>query len=255
MKERIRLSAVSYLNTLPFVYALKKFEKELPGLDVSLDIPAVCGKKVTENKADIGFVPVATIPLIKDAKIISNYCIGAVGEVYSVLLVGKSPLSKIKRIMLDYQSRTSVNLTRVLAKNYWHISPEFIRAEPGFEKSIDKETAIVLIGDRTFDLKREDYIIYDLSEEWQKFTQLPFAFACWVSNKELSRDFLRRFEKVLHYGVNHVADAVDWYEDKLTIDKAMAIKYLTEYISYPFDATKKKALAQFLKFLKPLNIF
>ena len=72
----IKMSIVSYSNTIPFLYGLNKwyFNNEI---NVSLDDPSTCAKKLISNKVDIGLIPVVSIKMIKDPKIISNYCIGA----------------------------------------------------------------------------------------------------------------------------------------------------------------------------------
>ncbi|MEI9959254.1 MAG: MqnA/MqnD/SBP family protein [Ferruginibacter sp.] len=50
-------------------------------------------------------------------------------------------MKEIKTVLLDYQSRTSVALLKILLKEYWNISPELIAAEKGFEQTIGGTTA------------------------------------------------------------------------------------------------------------------
>src|SRR6185369_11597556 len=113
--------------------------------------------------------------------IISDYCIGADGDVGSVLLLSDVPMSEIKNVLLDYQSRTSVTLAQVLADKYWRIKPRWTDAKENYERDIKGTTAGVVIGDRTFALKNKFKYTYDLSGEWKIFTGLPFVFACWVA--------------------------------------------------------------------------
>src|ERR1043165_5988838 len=109
----IRVSAVNYLNSKPFIFGLQNSDI-INEIDLQLDIPSVCADKLEENKVDIGLVPVAILPELEEHHIISDYCIGADGEVSSVLLLSDVPLDEIKSIHLDYQSRTSVMLAQVL---------------------------------------------------------------------------------------------------------------------------------------------
>src|SRR5665213_3010681 len=97
----IRISAVSYLNTKPFLYGLEL--AHIPDVEISLDNPAECARKLIENEVDLGLVPVAIIPLLKEAHILPGFCIGADGAVESVKLYSHVPLEKIKTILLDYQ--------------------------------------------------------------------------------------------------------------------------------------------------------
>lgn len=239
--EKIRISAVSYLNSLPFVYGLSHSALKNE-CDISLDIPSVCAEKLITGKVDVGLIPVAAIPQVKNAQIISDYCIGADGEVRTVCLYSEVPLNEIKTILLDYQSRTSVMLVKILAKEYWKINPEFVNAKPGFEKKISGTTAAVVIGDRAFSLSPT--YIYDLSEEWKNFTGLPFVFACWVANKNLPAQFIADFNNALKNGLANIDKTLEEFPPTV-VNNAEAKKYLTENISYTFDAEKKKALKLF----------
>ncbi|MBA3972463.1 MAG: menaquinone biosynthesis protein, partial [Bacteroidetes bacterium] len=177
--QKIKISVVSYLNSKPFIYGLKH-SSLMDQIDLELDIPAVCAQKLKERKVDIGLVPIAILPELTEKYIISDYCIGAVGKVASVMLYSDVPLEEIKFVLLDYQSRTSVALVKVLAKKFWKIKPEWINAGVDYENKISGSMAAVIIGDRTFGLNDKYRYAYDLAEEWQKFTGLPFVFACWT---------------------------------------------------------------------------
>ncbi|MCG3165765.1 MAG: Chorismate dehydratase [Bacteroidia bacterium] len=269
--EKIRISAVSYLNSLPFVYGLSHSALKNE-CDIALDIPSVCAEKLISGKVDVGLIPVAAIPQVKNAQIISDYCIGANGKVKTVCLFSEVPLHEIKTILLDYQSRTSVMLVKILAKEYWKINPEFVNAEAGFENKIAGTTAAVVIGDRTFNLtpgpsqphppfghllqkEKESgkelfgegsrvLLAYDLAEEWKNFTGLPFVFACWVANKNLPAQFVADFNNALKNGLANIDKTLEEFPPTV-VNNAEAKKYLTENISYTFDAEKKKALELF----------
>jgi chorismate dehydratase len=251
MKDKIKISVVSYLNSKPFLYGIEH-SGILNDIDLQLDIPSVCAQKLMEGTVDIGLVPVAVIPKLKESYIISDYCIGAVGKVSSVMLYSHVPLSSIKSILLDYQSRTSVMLVRVLAQEFWKISPEWIPASTDFENNIQGTTAAVIIGDRTFGLENKYAFVYDLSQEWEKFTGLPFVFACWVANRKLPEAFVTDFNKVLKYGIEHRSQLIEELSRKSTYDTDIE-KYLTRSISYAYDNPKKRALTLFLDYVGKLK--
>ncbi len=150
MNNKIKISAVSYLNTLPFIYGLDNFEDFSKNVDLHKDIPSVCADKLINNEVDIGLIPVAEIRKLKTPFVISNYCIGAVGKVETVLLLSDVPVQEIRTIYLDYQSRTSVNLLKILIKNHWQVKLNYINATEGFEEKIEGHTAGLIIGDRAF---------------------------------------------------------------------------------------------------------
>lgn len=248
---KIKVSAVSYLNSSPFIYGLKHSEI-LDEIDLSLDIPSICAKKTVEGTVDIGLVPVAVIPELKEAYIIGDHCIGAVGKVGSVMLFSQVELKDIKNVLLDGQSRTSVVLAKILAKHYWKIEPKWIQPEKDLQSEIKDSTAGVMIGDRTFGLTDNYKYCYDLAEEWQRFTGLPFVFACWVANKQLPGDFIERFNMAIKKGVEARPELIRELrsENKYPIDVE---EYLNQSISYSFDQPKKEALKLFLHYQKAVE--
>ena len=70
--KKIKISAVSYLNTKPFVYGLVN-SALIDQIDLSLDMPSLCASKLKDDSVDIGLVPVAVIPEINGANIITDY--------------------------------------------------------------------------------------------------------------------------------------------------------------------------------------
>jgi chorismate dehydratase len=240
------VSIVNYYNTTPFLYGIKHSDF-LSHINLELDIPSVCAQKLKNKQVEIGLVPVAILPELDSYQIITDYCIGAVGKVDSVKLFSEKPLEELTHVLLDYQSKTSVTLVQVLNKHFWKKDIEFINASEGFEKQISGTTGAVIIGDRTFGLTSHPYQ-YDLAEEWQKYTDLPFVFACWVSNVPLEDKFISEFNKTLAFGVNHIEESVIERPNQALGDKAL--DYLKNKISYNLDADKRKALTKFLELMK-----
>ncbi len=236
--SKIKISIVSYSNTIPFVHGIENSGYlQSNSYELYKDTPSKCFDKIKNNEADIGIIPVATIDLLDNVKIISDFCIGAENTVQSVILASNVPLGKIKKVFLDYQSRTSNLLTQVLAKFYWEKRFDFIYSGKGYEKKIDDNTAGIIIGDRAIELQHNYKYIYDLSEEWYKFTGLPFVFACWVKNKDIPANFLSNFNKALMYGINDI--------DKITSENSGLNHYLKKNIDYFLDERKKEAMQLF----------
>ncbi len=243
--DKIKISIVSYLNTTPLVYGLENYGPIQGQIDLQKDIPSECARKLIAGEVDLGLIPVAAIPSLKEANIVSDYCIGAVGKVKSVLLLSDVPLNKIEKIYLDYHSRTSINLCKVLCRELWNLEPEFIASEAGFENKISGTTAGVIIGDRTFNLQKDYLYQFDLAEQWQVHTGLPFVFATWVSTKKLSADFIEQFNKALEFGLDQLDLSIE-HSTQTTIDKEGLKDYLIEYIDFDFDSKKREAMNLFL---------
>lgn len=249
--QKIKISVVSYLNSKPFIYGIEHSDIRSQ-ISLQLDMPSLCAQNLIDGSVDIGLIPVAVIPLLKEHYIISDYCIGAEGRVASVILYSDVPLGEITSVLLDYQSRSSVTLVKVLAENYWKISPQWTRAEAGYEQQAGGTTAAVIIGDRTFGLEGKFRYAYDLAGEWQKFTGLPFVFACWVANKKLPDDFIAAFNEALKTGLARRPELIAQLKAGNSYNTDIET-YLTKSISYDLSPAKKQALALFLDYVGKLK--
>ena len=245
LEKKYKVSIVNYTNTLPFLYGLKhSFTSN--EIEIVSDHPADCAKKLFNKETDIGLIPVSVLHSMNDYQIVTDFCIGSENKVDSVSLYSQVPLHEISTILLDYQSRTSVTLVRILCRELWKISPQFLKGEIGFENNIKGKTAGVVIGDRTFHLKNKFEYTFDLAENWRNLTNLPFVFACWVCTNKLSEEFLNKFNEALKFGVSHTAEAVNTISGSI-LSKQEYNFYLTERINYNFNTEKRAALKLFLE--------
>lgn len=246
--KKIQVGAVSYLNTKPLLWGIERSPELMQQIELVTDYPSKIAQQLLNDEIDIGLVPVAIVPQMKEYYIDSDYCIGADGDVVSVCLFSDVELDKVEKILLDYQSRTSVNLCRVLLKNYWKKDIPVEDAGPDFINRINGNTAAVLIGNRALQQRKHSKYIYDLAGEWKKFTGLPFMFAAWIANKKLPSDFIDLFNKKNAEGLKNI-DAVvagnncDYYD---------LHTYFTKNISYDVTDDKRKAMDLFLKLLQQL---
>ncbi len=243
--QRIKTVAVSYLNTKPFLYGLFKAGSS-DWLDLRLEIPSVCADQLRQGQVDLGLIPVAAIPeLGPRAQLVSDFCIGADGPVRTVCVYSHCPIEEVTHLMLDYHSRTSVELVKILLRDYWHASPQLISTKPGYEAKIEFTRAGLIIGDRTMGLAGRYPYVYDLAEAWKDMTGLPFVFAAWVSVVRLSPNFIRRFDEALRLGLDSLSELLcllpqPAYEFDLE-------QYFAQDIQYVLDDKKRKALNLFLQ--------
>jgi chorismate dehydratase len=244
---KIKVSAITYLNTKPFLYGIT--HNDLSDLiELSLDVPAVCADKLKAGTVDLGIIPVAEIPEISEAKLITDYCIACSGKVRTVVLASMVPLEKVKRIVLDYQSRTSVQLVKILARDYWRIEPEWQNGGSNYiSDDLNGTTAGVIIGDRVFEAEKQFPYLYDLGDAWKQHTGLDFVFACWVANKPLEQEFIDRFELALHDGILHIPEVIAEYQIRYPDYPFEA--YFRENIFYRLDDSKRKGMELFLSLI------
>jgi chorismate dehydratase len=240
--NKIKISAVSYTNTKPFIYGIEH-SALLDQIDLSLDIPTDCAAKLIDGQVDVGLIPVAAIPHVPHAHIIADYCIGSVGAVNSVFIFSKVPAAGIKTVRLDSHSRTSNNLAKVLLKFHFGQTVSYT-TDPQEETD-----AIVLIGDRTFGKKDEFAYAYDMGQEWMNFTSLPFVYAAWVANKPIPQSFINDFNEALSFGLSKRKDLLEELPKPVNFDLD---DYLMHKLDFELTDKKREALDLFLSYITKL---
>ena len=247
MDKRWRIGAVSYLNTRPLLLGMEQSPFK-DRIDLIKSYPAKIAQDLLEGTIDIGLVPVAIMPLLSSPQIVSKYVIGTEGEVASVALFSQVPMEQVECVYLDYQSRTSVALAKVLLTQYWKKEVAFIAATEGYIDQISGTTAGVIIGDRALaSLSRFEHV-YDLGLAWKQHTGLPFVFAAWVANKPIPAEFMEAFDAANGYGLDHLEDVIALIPASEQVYDLH--KYYTLNISYVLTPEKRAGLEQFLEALK-----
>ena len=243
--RKVRVGIVNYLNTKPLIYGLER-EPVSEMIELVGAYPARLARMLANDEIDIGLIPVAAIPELPSYHIVGNYCIGTEGEIASVCLFSEVPMSQVKKVYLDYQSRSSVALLKWLMKESWGIDPEIVEArDEAYREEIKGTTAGLVIGDRALEQRKISTFIYDLGSEWRSITGLPFVFAAWVSVKPLPDSFVEVFDRANAMGLAHIEEIVantpfDLYDLK---------KYYTLHLSYQLDERKRAGMAKFLQLI------
>lgn len=243
--RKIKVAAVSYLNTKPLLYGIEQ-KPFIDLIELSLQYPSIIARQLKENTVDIGLVPVAAIPSIPNAAIISDYGIGADGKVASVSLFSKVPLEEVDTVYLDYQSRTSVKLAKTLLKHYWKKEISYEQAPENYIELIGENRAGVIIGDRALIQNKNFPFIYDLAEHWKNFTGLPFTFAAWVTNKELPKKFIAQFNEANAIGLSHLDEIIQNNPFPLYDLR----RYYTENINFKLKEQHVIGMNLFLDYIK-----
>lgn len=239
--NKVKISAVSYTNTFPFLYGIRN-SSIVDQIDLSVDYPSACAQKVISGEVDLGIIPVGALLDLPTYYIITDYCIGTLGAVDSVFIFSEKPIGEIKSLRLDHQSRSSNALARVLLKYHWKQDVQIVT-----EGEAD---AYVLIGDRTFGKKDTVPYVYDLGYYWKEFTGLPFAFAVWVANKPLDPTFIADFNAALKIGVSNPRVVLPEIPANPKFDFDY---YLTSSLDYQLTTAKRQAIDKFLSLVKTLD--
>lgn len=241
--KRVKIAAISYLNSVPFVYGIKHADYNLC-VDLLLRKPQECLTLFESKECDIAIVSLASTIGKSDVNIVTDYSISSSGDVRTVKLLSNSHISEITDIYLDSESYTSAILIRILAEQYWNINPNWHDIKyDNCEFSPKKGNGFLMIGDKVFDWENKFEFNVDLAGEWLKFTTLPFVFAVWVARNDIDRSTIIELNKALEFGTNHIDDAINWAN--YNIDKDSAKDYLTNNIEFLLNEKKRLSIEMF----------
>ena len=143
----VRLGAVGYLNARPLVYGLERSSR----FDIRFDVPSVCANLLHEGRIDVGLIP--SIEYLRGPaeagpyRIVPDLAIASRGEVASVSLYTRRPISEVRSIAMDTSSRTSVALVGVLCARLFKIQPVIEARTPDVTAMLADCDAALIIGD------------------------------------------------------------------------------------------------------------
>ncbi len=243
-KAEVVLSAVEYLNTMPFVEGLVGHDFTRKIL-IEKDTPAECAEKLLNGKADIGLVPVVTVPQLSNFRPILEWGIGCDGEVSSVLLASNEPIFDLDGIYLDPHSLTSNQLMQILAKEYFDVSPIFEKPEEKDNWTPRENWGRVLIGDKALHLSSQFPFKYDLGVFWKKLTGLPFLFAIWMCSDRVSEELEVELIKTFEKGMGLIEKISE--EQQSNYINVNIADYLSEKIQHNLNRLHLNAMELFLQ--------
>jgi chorismate dehydratase len=253
--RRLRISAISYLNTAPLMW---DFEHGEAGsrFEISYTLPSACAHALAEGTADIGIIPAAAYAQIPELLILPEVAIASRRAVRSILLVSKMSIDKVRTVALDTSSMTSVALTRILFEKWLGGGRTFVPMAPDVEKMLAEHDAGLVIGDPALKVDRARYLTLDLAEEWIRYTGKPFVFAFWAVRSAALReaDPAMDIAAVFRDSRDHGLEASslnqigrEW-SPRLGISEAAVRAYLTENIHYQLDAGCLEGLRLFYRY-------
>ena len=174
----LKVGAVRYLNTKPLVYGLAGTSD----FDLLFDLPSRLADRLADGDLDVALIPVVEAFQNPEYTIISDACIACRGPVWSVKLFSRVPVEQIRSLALDEGSRTSAALAQILLGERFGISPRLQPLPIGENTTSTDADAILLIGDRAIHPPAEKFAaVWDLGDQWCRWTELPFVFAMWTA--------------------------------------------------------------------------
>jgi chorismate dehydratase len=235
----LRIAAIGYLNTAPLMWDFDHgtLRREF---EVEYCLPSEAAERLRSGSVDIGIIPVAAYAEISDLSVVPGVCISSRGAVKSILLISKVPRNKIKRVAVDTSSRSSVALLRVLFTKMDKIAPEFVPMGPNVKTMLAECDAALVIGDEALMAKHDGHEVFDLGDEWYKFTGKPFVYAFWaIRNQALtvpgtSSRVVRAFVQSRNHGIedSSINRTGEIWSRILGISDTEIKDYLTRNINY-----------------------
>ena len=250
---RLRISAISFLNTAPLMWDFEHGSAGQP-FEIDYTIPSLCAQALADARADLGLIPAVTYLTIPNLVVLPDIAISARGPVRSILLVSKVPVEEIRTVAADHASRTSVVLCRLLLKKWMRpagaAEPEFIPMEADLAPMLARADAALLIGDSALRVSHTEHAVFDLAEEWLRFTGHPFVFAFWAVRQQAAQSSLTKiFQRSRDQGLQAESLKVicrEW-APRVGISEAEVHSYLTQNLCYSLDDANIAGLQLFLR--------
>ena len=266
--SRLRISAISFLNTAPLMWDFEHPEQAGLKLGASFEfaytVPSQCAQQLADGTADIGIIPSITYATIPNLAVLPDVAIASKHAVRSILLVLNKPLDQVRTVALDTSSRTSVALTKILFAKFFPGpgAREYLAMEPDLDRMLPAADAALLIGDKALQVDRTKYPALDLAEEWRRFTGKPFVFAFWairlgaLSQGPPAYEIAEILSRSRDHGLepaNVALIARDW-APRLGLGESLLRSYLTENIHYTLDPDNSEGLDLFYSYAEELGL-
>ena len=236
----LRIGCVKYLNARPLIHGW-------PG-EVVFDHPSVLCERLAAGALDVALV--SSFEFLRNPvyTLVDGISISSHGPIHSVFVAHSGALAEIEEIEVDPASQTGINLLRCLLAEMG-LAPKFVIRSRLIQRAITPRLAKFFIGDQAIRFRDESektFQFWDLGEEWQKRTQLPFVYALWLIRPEVASpkaiaDSLRACRD------NNLRELDSLIADEREFSPDFCQFYLRECLRYQFGPQEKEGLSTFRK--------
>jgi chorismate dehydratase len=252
--NRLRVCAVSYLNTAPLVWGMLHGPQQ--GLfELEFRIPSGCADQVASGAADVGIIP--SFELTKqNLEVIPGAGIACHGPVRSILLISRLPAAEIRTLAADSSSRTSVELARIILRHKYGAVPELSVHAPDLDTMLATADAALIIGDPALhiDPAQLPYHVYDLGAEWVQMTGLPMVFAVWAGRPGVvTPELAEAFRSSCRYGRERLDEIVAAESSARGFPPDLARDYLSRNIVHELNSRDYEGMDLFLSYARELH--
>ncbi len=234
-----RVGSVPYLNSVPLTRGLEE--------EICFAPPSRLAEMLERDELEAALLSISAVLFSERYDILDGIAIASLGEVKSVVVGHRKPLSEVREILCDTASLTSVNLLKVLlAERGLH--PE-LKPLPDYAAAREAE-CVLLIGDPAIDFVRAGtgHELWDLGEAWFELTRLPFVYAVWAIRRGAgSPKLCRLLREARDFGMDtldHIISSRPEYDLDFRKD------YLGWHIHYHLGSDERRGIQRFIELLE-----
>lgn len=262
----LTLGIIDYLNVEPLYYRL---QERLVGRGVEFrrGVPTELNRALAAGEIDLAPISaIAAAQMADRVAILPDLSIATLGAVKTVLLFSwmADPRELDDcRIALSNESATSVELVRILAERFWRVQPRYGAEAQDLAQMLRRSSAALLIGDgalvesahrREIPGRGQPYV-FDLGDEWLKWTGLPFVFALWAARREAlplirQRGVVEALYESKAEGLAHIPEIARAYAPRLGLPTGVLTKYLHD-LRYDLTPADRAGLLTYFSLALP----
>ena len=262
----LRIGRIDYANCTPLFMQL---EHMLPEETTTIvhGVPASLNAKLANGEIDICIS--SSIEFSRHAgeyAILPGHCIGSVSEVKSVLLFTTRPAEELagEQLLVTSESATSVVLLQILLAKHWGLSGcSLQKTSLPWQEALQQSPGLLLIGDRALQAASGSAgsYCYDLGQEWNVMTGLPFVYALWLINQASAQGkegALVTFSQLLEQARERVVPDAKRLASQAPEAAWVGIQALADYwrnaITYQLDQAHLAGLERFYQLAAELGL-
>lgn len=251
--SKIRVGAVSYLNTKPLVYRLAE---RLPAIDLCFDLPSRLADRLSAGELDVALIPSIEFFQNPAYTIVSDACIGCRGPVLSVKLLFRKPPQEVHTLALDEGSRTSAALSRILLKERFGLEPQRQPFPLGMSLAETTADAVLMIGDRAIHPPEAAFHeIWDLGDEWCRWSELSFVFAMWVARAGVDHGNLElALSEARDDGLAHLEKIAAAEAPQVGLTTPQVLSYFQDNLHFHLGPREQRGLALYYQHAAQLGL-
>jgi predicted solute-binding protein len=231
--KSLRIGCVKYLNARPLIHGWVG--------QVVLDHPSTLCAQLARGELDVALV--SSFEFLRNPiyRIVDGVSISSDGAVYSVVVAHRPEFPNVGEIALDPAAQTSGNLLRCLLGEL-DLNPHITPTLP-----TTKESAHLLIGDRAIRFRQKhanDFLFWDLGEQWNKIVNVPFVYALWLVRPEVKNPeaIANRLRALRDKNLSQLDELIATEKE---FDREFCDRYYRKHLRFSFGEEEKRGLRRF----------